>query len=334
MEKVEITDKICIGLYALCGINFVCNLIGLIIMFKVEKKIRFEKCVLISGIFEISLILLYIIKIHKEIIQDIIQLLQITITLYISKYFLKLYICLEHTYIKKNNLSQKYNQSESHIYNTYFWLLAVINIIFVIAIFLIEIIVDKKNNILDGFFDFINDTVCMAISIILFIFSFMVRKIMIKKSNEINNQDQTDDDSENRISLRNEKYLSTRKIQILIISLSNLITDFFEFILSIFKELIYRNEIEENTLYLIDVLILYSLWLSTFTNFIAFFFVVRDSFHIEYTHIKRKNDQSILTKSLIDKNRENKNNDIDIFICEEGDDNNKKSNLDETTEFN
>ena len=76
------------------------------------------------------------------------------------------------------------------------------------------------------------------------------------------------------------------------------------------------------------------MYYSTFTNFIAFFFVVRDSFHIEYTHIKRKNDQSILTKSLIDKNRENKNNDIDIFICEEGDDNNKKSNLDETTEFN
>ena len=92
-------------------------------MFYIDKKFSFEKYVLISGIIEVSFILLFIITIHKEFILDIIQALQILITLYISKQFLKLYIIFE--YLMKGK--QETESNGKHIYNAYFWILAIIS---------------------------------------------------------------------------------------------------------------------------------------------------------------------------------------------------------------
>ena len=351
MISFEKTHPLCIILYFLCGISFFCNIIGLIKMFKIERKMRFEKYVLISGIIEISLTILFISKVHKEILQDIVQSLQTFITLYISKQFLALYITMEHSLNKEKKDNDNDNddneddnennkQYGKHIYNTYFWILTFIIIMFLITIFLIDILIDDENNIWDDILDFINDLIYSIISIILFIFSLMVRKILAIKNNEIIN----DKDIENEIYLKNEKYLTTRKIQILIIALGSGITDIIEFILSLFKEIIFSKEMRDydnnnNQINIFDLLLFYSLWIDTFMNFIAFYFVVRDSFHINYVHIKKRNASSsniLITKTLIEKDFSKLNNkDIENFLLEDNNDNkNKKENFLNDNDFN
>ena len=344
IDKIPISHFLCIGLYILCGICFLCNIIGLIRMFIVDKKIRFEKYVLLSGIIEISMILLFIFKVHKEVILDIVQALQILITLYISKQFLALYINIEYSIKNKNKENQKDEDLDKihgkHIYNGYFWVLAVISITLLVASFITDITevitYIEINRTLDNIIDILNDFVGMIISIILFIFSIMVRKLMTIKSNEINNK-KKEDDGDNEIYSNNEKYLSTRKLQILIIALGNLVTDCIELIISIFKEIIYNKEAidsqEKNTLNILDVFTLYSLWASTFLNFISFFFIVRDSFHINYKHIKKDKSSYVLTSTLIEKNKE-KSNELENFLSEENDNKQRKEIPDEENDFN
>jgi hypothetical protein len=289
-------------------------------MFYIDKKFSFEKYVLISGIIEVSFILLFIIKIHKEFILDIIQALQILITLYISKQFLKLYIIFE--YLIKGK--QETESNGKHIYNIYFWILAIISILLVVASIItdlpdifdnLKVIKEKADNIID----LLNDSIYFIISVILFIFSIMVRKLLTLKSQEnarSDNEDENDDtDNNDSIYNRNEIYLSTRKLQIFIISFGNLITDLTELIISIFKEAVFNKRgggNKEDDINIFDLLTLYSLWTSTFLNFIVFYFVVRNSFHINYVHISKKKSSIILETHLIEK--EKNNNDIDNFL--------------------
>ena len=335
-SEIEIMNPLCLILFSLCAIFFICNIIGLIKMFIIERKIRFEKYVLISGIFEISLIILFIVKMQKEIIQDIIQSLQIFITLYISRQFLALYINIEHSLNNDENDNDNENNDNKtygkHIYNTYFWILSTIIIIFIIARLLIDILI-KEEKFINNIVDFLNDLICLIISIILLIFSWMVRKIITIKSNEINY-----DDIDNKIYLTNEKYLNTRKVQILIIALGNMVTDFIEVIISLFKEII-CNTNDNEYLNFFDILTLYSLAINTFLNFIAFFFIVRDSFHIEYIHTQKKEKSPasyLLTKTIIEKDVNNKysNKDIECFFSEENDEEKKEEDLGtENSEF-
>jgi hypothetical protein len=286
-------------------------------MFYIDKKFSFEKYVLISGIIEVSFILLFIIKLHIEFILDIIQALQILIVLYISKQFLKLYIIFEHSMKGK----QETENDGKHIYNTYFWILAIISILLVVASIItdlpdifdnLKVLKEKADNIID----LLNDSIYFIISVILFIFSIMVRKILTLKSQENTQSNNTDENNDNdSIINRNEIYLSTRKIQIFIISIGNLVTDFIELIISIFKEAIFNKRDggnEEDDINIFDLLTLYSLWTSTFLNFIAFYFVVRNSFHINYVHISKKKSAIVLETHLIEK--EKNNNDIDNFL--------------------
>jgi hypothetical protein len=228
---------------------------------------------------------------------------------------------------------QETENDGKHIYNTYFWILAIISILLVVASIItdlpdifdnLKVLKEKADNIID----LLNDSIYFIISVILFIFSILVIKILTLKSQEnalsINkdendDNDDKDDNNDNYnnydIYNRNEIYLSTRKIQIFIISFGNLVTDFVELIISIFKEVAFRNEdrdIKEDNINIFDILTLYSLWTSTFLNYIAFYFVVRNSFHINYVHISRKKSSIVLETHLIGK--EEKNNDIDNFI--------------------
>lgn len=311
---------LCIFLYILSGVTYFTNIYCLFKMFYIDKKFSFEKYVLISGIIEVSFILLFIITIHKEFILDIIQALQILITLYISKQFLKLYIIFEHSMKGK----QETESNGKHIYNAYFWILAIISFLLVVASIITDIsdifkddsIFKKIKENADYIIDLLNDFIFFIISVILFIFSIMVRKILTLKSQENTQSNNTDENNDNdSIYNRNEIYLSTRKIQIFIISIGNLVTDFIELIISIFKEAIFNKRDggnEEDDINIFDLLTLYSLWTSTFLNFIAFYFVVRNSFHINYVHISKKKSSIILETHLIEK--EKNNNDIDNFL--------------------
>ena len=330
-NKVNRTNWSCLPLYILCGICFICNIYGLINMFMVETKIRFEKYVLMSGIIEIALISLFAAKIHKEIILDIVQTLQTFITLYISRKFLAFYLTLysniENSLLNQNEEDNNDNDNDDktknygkHIYNAYFWIFTIISIIFLTVLILIDIFIDEEDNLIDSIIDLVNDIISWILSIFLLLFSLMVKKIIDIKTYEIikiNNKN-------NDIMTKNEKYLSTRKLQIIIIAYGFFTTDLIEVILSLIKEIYYRKEIkyrkEENKVYIIDLLVLYSLWLNTFLNFISFYFIVRDSFHLDYTHVK-KNKKNVLymTKTLIEKDTlaKNDNKDIAKFLSED-----------------
>ena len=322
-------NSLCIILYILSGVTYITNIYCLFKMFYLDKKFSFEKYVLISGIVEVSFILLFIIKIHKEFILDIIQALQILITLYISKQFLKLYIIFEHS--MKNE--QEAENNGKHIYIIYFWILAIISILLVVASIITDIPDISSNTFLDSIkakdniIDILNDCICLIISVILFIFSIMVRKLLTLKNKENAPSDNKDKDDDNDVIYNsNEIYLSTRKMQIFIISFGNLVTDFVELIISIFKEAVFNKagrEIDEHEddINIFDILTLYSLWTSTFLNFFAFYFIVRKSFLINYIHITRKKTPIVLETHLIEK--EEQNNDIDNFL----DDSNTKKDI-------
>lgn len=330
------SNALCIILYVLSGLTYITNIYCLFKMFYIDKKFSFEKYVLISGIIEVTFILIFIIKIHKEFIIDIIQALQILITLYISKQFLKLYIIFEHS-MKGEQESQN---DGKHLYNTYFWILTIISILLVAASIFTDMddifgdnqtlrdIKEKADNIID----LLNDSIFFIISVILFIFSIMVRKLLTLKNQENTSTDNIDEDVGNDdIYNRNEIYLSTRKIQIFIISFGNLVTDFIELIISIFKEAVFSSddkEISDNDINIFDILTLYSLWTSTFLNYMAFYYVVRKSFHINYVHISKKKSQIVLQTQLIEK--EEKNNDIDNFL----DDKNNAKNIKPDNDLN
>ena len=146
---------------------------------------------------------------------------------------------------------------------------AILNIISISSDIISEIIIDKEKHFIYNSIDFINNFVSLLISIILIIFSLMIWNIVEIQSNLIISFD----DEINEIYSRNEKYLSTRKIQNIIISFGNFFTDLFEIIILFLKKITFRRKILynkiENKINLFDILVSYSLWLNTFLNFIA-----------------------------------------------------------------
>jgi hypothetical protein len=146
---------------------------------------------------------------------------------------------------------------------------AILNIISISSDIIFEIIIDKEKHFIYNSIDFINNFVSLLISINLIIFSLMIWNIVEIQSNLLISFD----DEINEIYSRNEKYLSTRKIQIIIISFGNFFTDLFEIIILFLKKITFRRKISynkiENKINLFDILISYSLWLNTFLNFIA-----------------------------------------------------------------
>ena len=146
---------------------------------------------------------------------------------------------------------------------------AILNIISISSDIISEIIIYKEKHFIYNSIDFINNFVSLLISIILIIFSLMIWNIVEIQSNLLISFD----DEINEIYSRNEKYLSTRKIQIIIISFGNFFTDLFEIIILFLKKITFRRKISynkiENKINLFDILVSYSLWLNTFLNFIA-----------------------------------------------------------------
>jgi signal transduction histidine kinase len=146
---------------------------------------------------------------------------------------------------------------------------AILNIISISSDIISEIIIDKEKHFIYNSIDFINNFVSLLISIILIIFSLMIWNIVEIQSNLLISFD----DEINEIYSRNKKYLSTRKIQIIIISFGNFFTDLFEIIILFLKKITFRRKISynkiENKINLFDILVSYSLWINTFLNFIA-----------------------------------------------------------------
>jgi signal transduction histidine kinase len=119
---------------------------------------------------------------------------------------------------------------------------AILNIISISSDIISEIIIDKEKHFIYNSIDFINNFVSLLISIILIIFSLMIWNIVEIQSNLLISFD----DEINEIYSRNEKYLSTRKIQNIIISFGNFFTDLFEIIILFLKKITFRRKISYN----------------------------------------------------------------------------------------
>ena len=150
------------------------------------------------------------------------------------------------------------------IYNAFFLFFSILNIISISSDIISEIIIDKEKHFIYNSIDFINNFVSLLISIILIIFSLMIWNIVEIQSNLLISFD----DEINEIYSRNEKYLSTRKIQIIIISFGNFFTVLFEIIILFLKKITFRRKISynkiENKINLFDILVSYCLCLTHF----------------------------------------------------------------------
>ena len=154
-------------------------------MCKVYRGIKFENYVLISGIIEMMLFILF--KLFRiDFFSLLIQALQIIITMFISRRFLKLYLTLG----KKN--------IETHIYNYYFYVLVAINGIFIVVSIAMAMITsfgtekEIKGNTVDDFVAYTHDTFSALVSVGLYFFSLEIRKmigISLKDSNKKKEED-------------------------------------------------------------------------------------------------------------------------------------------------
>lgn len=283
------------------------NTYGIVKMFQAFLSIKFENYVLLSGIIEVICFILF--KAFKyNFLVLIIQFLQIIITLIISRRFLKLYLLLE-------------KESSSRLYNIYFPILVILNLAFIIVLVVFTIIDfhDHSGSRIDEVIPYSHSIFSALVSLLLLLFGLKIGKIIeiaAKESDQNKNVDYYLEEEEdfnqgsqvnifpNNNSNNNvqgvpllkqhnkskKTYLMTRKHQLYIITISNVITDWFECILQTSELFVFPEEFSfsvatvpiSTTGYIIFVLQQISMLSSSLFNFIAFYYVVRDSYETKH----------------------------------------------------
>jgi flagellar biosynthesis GTPase FlhF len=172
-----------------------CNCYGAYIMTKVYNGLYFENYVLFSGILEmIFLIMEHIFK--NGLFLLIIQALQLIITLYVSKRFLKLFLILS----KKKDKAQ--------IYNTYFIVLVVINGVFMLVSFIFYFI-NGNDHTVDDYITYAHDTFSAIVSVLLFLFALKIISLINWKLGEVRRRFSSDD-----VVVHEEKKKEERKVEV------------------------------------------------------------------------------------------------------------------------
>ena len=167
------------------------NLIGLKKMCQINVSLKFEEWVLISGIIEITLLILYLRYFRGAILITIIQSLQITITLIISRRFLKIYLSLN-----ERNL-------DFQCYNFFFLVFIIFNILFIIVDIILNLSEIYFKHIIDKYelhiiTPLIFDAFGLLSSFFLIIIGFKLKAKMIthythekKSSGEVNQNNES-----------------------------------------------------------------------------------------------------------------------------------------------
>lgn len=275
-------------------------------MCKIYRGVKFENYVLISGVIEMTLFILF--KMFRiDFFSLLIQALQIIITMFISRRFLKLYLTLG----KKN--------VETHIYNYYFYILVGINGIFIvvsIAMAAINAALGSNNDsISDDYVAYAHDTFSAIVSVILYCFSLEIRKmigISLKDSNKKKEEDYLKsvkiaeskvgtylaEDLGAECEKANEIYLKTRIIQLKLIAMANLATDTFEFVMFSLRLWLLKEDVKHiaymtfpTTLpgYIVFAVQDICFIGSSLLNYITFYYLIRDSYQIEFIPNLEKN---------------------------------------------
>ena len=279
-------------------------------MCKIYRGIKFENYVLISGIIEMMLFILF--KLFRiDLFSLLIQALQIIITMFISRRFLKLYLTLG----KKN--------IETHIYNYYFYVLVAINGLFIVVSIAMAIITalskkeeGKEGNTLDDYVAYAHDTFSALVSVVLYLFSLEIRKmigISLKDSNKKKEEDYLKsvkvadskvgtflaEDLGEECEKANEIYLKTRIIQLKLIAIANLVTDTFEFVMFSLRLFLLNNiDVKHEKFvtypqsfpgYIVFAVQDICFIGSSLLNYITFYYIIKDSYQIEFIPNIEKN---------------------------------------------
>lgn len=274
-------------------------------MCKIYRGVKFENYVLISGIIEMTLFLLF--KMFRiDFFSLLIQALQIIITMFISRRFLKLYLTLG----KKN--------VETHVYNYYFYVLVTINGIFIvvsIAMAAITAINNNEGNIGDDYVAYAHDTFSVVVSFLLYCFSLEIRNMIGVSLKDTNKKKEEDylkslkvsdskvgtylaEDLGSECEKANEIYLKTRIIQLKLIAMANLVTDTFEFVMFTLRLFLLQEDVQHikyvtfpTTLpgYIVFAVQDICFIGSSLLNYITFYYIIRDSYQIEFIPNIEKN---------------------------------------------
>ena len=289
-------------------------------MCKIYRGIKFENYVLISGIIEMTLFLLF--KMFRiDFFSLLIQALQIIITMFISRRFLKLYLTLG----KKN--------IETHVYNYYFYVLVVINGIFIVVSIAMAAITALSNNegdIGDDYVAYAHDSFSVVVSFLLYCFSLEIRNMIGVSLKDTNKKKEEDylksvkvsdskvgtylaEDLGSECEKANEIYLKTRIIQLKLIAMANLVTDTFEFVMFTLRLFLLQEDVKHIkyvtfpiTLpgYIVFAVQDICFIGSSLLNYITFYYIIRDSYQIEFIPNIEKN----LLQEDIDKQVQTKEN--------------------------
>ena len=274
-------------------------------MCKIYRGIKFENYVLISGIIEMTLFLLF--KMFRiDFFALLIQALQIIITMCISLRFLKLYLTLG----KKN--------VETHVYNYYFYVLVVINGIFIVVSIAMAAITALSNNegdIGDDYVAYAHDSFSVVVSFLLYCFSLEIRNMIGVSLKDTNKKKEEDylksvkvsdskvgtylaEDLGSECEKANEIYLKTRIIQLKLIAMANLVTDTFEFVMFTLRLFPLQEDVKHIkyvtfpiTLpgYIVFAVQDICFIGSSLLNYITFYYIIRDSYQIEFIPNIEKN---------------------------------------------
>lgn len=267
-------------------------------------KLTFESFVLISGIIELSFLIafqFYQIKLFAFVIKS----LQVTIVIFISRRFIYQY----------NNRDSRNNNSNVHKCYSITFLIA--NLLFLIAIMYFIMHIDNDINVvIMEYVLYAHSAFGFAVSFVLLIMGVLLLRALNEDVSNVehevsffsssvhsdvdvdgalvpNNDDsvevnETRKKEYHKVTKRNisDIYSKTRKLQLLCIVLSNVFSDSVELVIHSLRFFVFEESfigeqyIEVNDMkgFMVYNAELFSLWLSSFANYLTFYYIVRGSF--------------------------------------------------------
>lgn len=308
-------------IYAILFIASMLNVYGLEVMYKRDKKFCFEKYVLFSGLFELFLILLEML-LPDDLILSITQTIQIFQPLYITQKFMVDYVNLTYKHLEHTEANDLLIENKIKKYDNYFKVILPFIAILLISFALVEYF-DQLESFIDDYFFFIHDGLCLIICIVLFILSINLTNLFEEHINSSNSSKKKPEAAQNLVeqtekdildkSQGNEVYLITRKRQILLISVTYLVIHGLQFIISfieIFVPIFHnpkrespgrtKKRILEKTLDIFEYSTNFLCLLNTISNFITFYFIIRDSYKLKYVPERKS---QYLNNEDIEKNK-------------------------------
>lgn len=299
-------------------------------------KLTFESFVLISGIIELSFLIafqFYQIKLFAFVIKS----LQVTIVIFISRRFIYQY----------NNRDSRNNNSNVHKCYSITFLIA--NLLFLIAIMYFIMHIDNDINVvIMEYVLYAHSAFGFAVSFVLLIMGVLLLRALNEDMSNVEhevsffsssvhsdidvdgalvpNNDNSVEVNETRkkeyhkVTKRNisDIYSKTRKLQLLCIVLSNVFSDSVELVIHSLRFFVFEESfigeqyIEVNDMkgFMVYNAELFSLWLSSFANYLTFYYIVRGSFRTKKaTNTVRSslfNESALLQYRKLENESENK----------------------------